>query len=119
MPVLEIMVLFRVHDHVGSMNTVALVIITGFVGAAMARQQGFMIVRQIQRDLAEGKMPAPRMIDGVMIIVAGVLLITPGLITDAVGFALLIPPIRHEIRTWVRRQIEKKLSEGTISIKKM
>ena len=112
MPILEIMVLFRIHDHVGSIYTVALVVVTGFVGAALARQQGFMILRDIQRDLAEGRMPAPRMIDGVMIIVAGVLLITPGLITDTVGFLLLIPPVRHEIRTWIRRRIEHKIRDG-------
>lgn len=112
MPILEIVILFRVHEHVGPLNTVAIVVVTGFVGAALARQQGFMVLQGIQRDMAEGRMPAPRMMDGVMIMAAGILLITPGLITDAVGFLLLIPPVRREIRIWLRRRIERKLQDG-------
>ena len=61
-------------------------------------------------------MPAPRMIDGVMILVAGVLLITPGLITDTVGFLLLIPTVRRVIRGYLRRKIEQKISEGNVTM---
>jgi len=94
----------------------AIVIITGFVGAFLARAQGIMVLAQIRRDLAEGRMPAPRLMDGVMILIAGVLLITPGLITDTVGFLLLIPVVRSTIRAWLRRKLEEKFRDGTANI---
>jgi UPF0716 protein FxsA len=113
MPLLELTVLFEVHDYLGTWPTIGLIIATGFAGAILAKLQGTMVLRRIRQDLAEGRMPAPRLIDGVMILVAGVLLITPGLITDTIGFLLLVPPVRLAIRAWLRRKIEQKLKEGT------
>lgn len=116
MPIIELGVLLKVHQVAGLGNTLAIVILTGFVGAFLARAQGLMVLSQIRRDLAEGRMPAPRLMDGVMILVAGVLLITPGLITDTAGFLLLIPTVRSAIRAWLRRKLEEKLREGTANI---
>lgn len=118
MPIVELAVLMRVHDSIGFLNTLALVVCTGILGAFLARAQGLLVLAQIQRDLAEGRMPAPRLMDGVMILVAGVLLVTPGLITDAVGFLLLVPAVRASIRLWLRRKLERKLreSQGGVTI---
>ena len=113
MPIIELAILLKLHDAAGLVNTLAIVIITGFVGAFLARAQGIMVLAQIKRDLAEGRMPAPRLMDGVMILIAGVLLITPGLITDAAGFLLLIPAVRTIIRAWLKRKLEAKLRDGT------
>ncbi|OVE75683.1 hypothetical protein BVX97_03835 [bacterium E08(2017)] len=113
-PILEIVVLFRVYNSIGGMETVALVILTGFLGAALARAQGLMTVMAIQEDLRLGRVPAPRVMDGVMILVAGVLLITPGLLTDMCGFLLLIPVVRGEIRMWLKRKVEKAITEGQV-----
>ena len=115
-PILELAVLLKLHEAAGLGNTLAIVIITGFVGAFLARAQGIMVLAQIRRDLAEGRMPAPRLMDGVMILIAGVLLITPGLITDTAGFLLLIPVVRSTIRAWLRRKLEEKLRDGTANI---
>ena len=115
-PILELAVLLKLHAAAGLGNTLAIVIITGFVGAFLARAQGIMVLAQIRRDLAEGRMPAPRLMDGVMILIAGVLLITPGLITDTVGFLLLIPVVRSTIRAWLRRKLEEKFRDGTANI---
>jgi UPF0716 protein FxsA len=71
-------------------------------------------MRDIRRDLAVGIMPAPRLIDGVMILIAGVLLITPGLLTDSVGFLLLVPFVRAVIRRWLQRRFEQALRNGTV-----
>ena len=117
MPVVEIAVLIRVHNHIGLANTIALVIITGVAGAIMARAQGFMVLMQLRRDMAEGTMPAPRLMDGVMILIAGVLMITPGLITDSAGFLLLMPPVRAAIRGWLRRKVEESIRSGNTTIK--
>ena len=116
MPLIELTVLLRVHAAVGFRYTLAIVVLTGVTGAFLARVQGLLVVTQIQRDLAAGRMPAPRMIDGVMILVAAVLLITPGLITDGVGFALLVPPVRAAIRAWLRQRLEDKLRDGSVNV---
>ena len=115
-PILELAVLLKLHEVAGLGNTLAIVIITGFVGAFLARAQGIMVLAQIRRDMVEGRMPAPRLMDGVMILIAGVLLITPGLITDTAGFLLLIPAVRSIIRAWLKRKLEKKFRDGTANI---
>ncbi len=115
MPLLELWLLVKLGGHYGVVPTLLLVVLTGIAGAWMARTQGLMVLLSIQREMAEGRMPAPQMIDGVMILVAGVLLLTPGLITDAAGFLLLVPPVRATIRVWLRRKLERKLREGTVT----
>ena len=62
-------------------------------------------------------MPAPRVLDGLMILTAGLLLITPGIITDTIGFLLLVPLVRNEIRVWMRRKLERKLRDGSVQIR--
>ena len=116
MPLLELAVLLRVHQTVGMAATLAIVIVTGAVGAALARFQGLMTLRAIRMDLAEGRMPAPRLLDGLMILLAGALLITPGLVTDTIGFLLLVPALRRAIRGRLRRRLEQKLREGRVTV---
>jgi len=115
LPIMELWVLFRVNDHLGLGATLLIVVMTGIIGAWLARAQGVMVMLQIQRDLAEGRMPAPRLIDGTMILVAGAFLVTPGLITDTAGFLLLVPAVRSYIRNWLRDKIEQKLKDGTMN----
>jgi UPF0716 protein FxsA len=114
MPIVEIMLLFKVYEAFGFVDTVGIVILTGAIGAFLARTQGWLVMRDIRRDLAVGIMPAPRLIDGVMILIAGVLLITPGLLTDSVGFLLLVPFVRAVIRRWLQRRFEQALRNGTV-----
>jgi len=116
MPIIELIVLFKVYQAFELGPTLAIVILTGIIGAYLARAQGMMVLRQTQQDLAEGRMPAPRLIDGVMILVAGVLLVTPGLVTDTIGFLLLVPPVRVAIRMWMRRRLEAKLRNGSVTV---
>ena len=116
LPIIELWLLFHVAAHIGFWTTLMLVIATGVIGASLARAQGVLVMLEIQRDLAEGRMPAPRMIDGVMILVAGAFLITPGLITDTAGFLLLVPAVRTAIRSWLSRKFEQKLRDGAIDV---
>ena len=113
-PLAELFLLLEVADHLGARETIGIVILTGFVGVLLARREGFRVMLAIRRDLEEGQMPAPRMMDGLMILLAGALLITPGLITDTVGFLLLLPFVRAAIRMWLRRKLERKLREGSV-----
>jgi len=115
MPLLELWLLLQLGGCYGWRVTLLVVVLTGFTGAWLARMQGLQTLLAIRRDMAEGRMPAPRLMDGVMILIAGVLLITPGLITDAVGFLLLIPPVRGAVRGWMRLRLEQKLRDGSVS----
>lgn len=115
MPLLELWLLLLVGARMGWGPTLLLVLFTGVSGAWLAKAQGYWVLGAIQRDLAAGQMPAPRIMDGVMILLAGALLITPGLITDVAGFLLLVPATRQLIRNWLRLQLEQKLREGSVT----
>jgi UPF0716 protein FxsA len=116
LPIVELALLFELHGLVGFLPTVLLVLLTGIAGAALVRRQGIAIVLKIQRELSVGNVPAPQMIDGVMILMAGALLVTPGLITDASGFLLLIPFVREKIRFWLKKKLEEKVRSGYIEV---
>ena len=116
MPVVELALLLKVGSALGVAKTLVLVVGTGVIGAFLARAQGVMILTAIHRELNEGRMPAPRLLDGVMVLVAGTLLITPGLITDTAGFLLLVPSVRGWIRKWLRRKLEQRIRTGEVSM---
>ena len=97
-PLIELWLLMLVSNHLGPATTIWLVLVTGFVGASLARRQGLQTWIAIQRETQQGKMPAASLVDAMMIFVAGVLLITPGMMTDVVGFSLLVPPVRAFLR---------------------
>lgn len=116
MPILELALLIKLHNAVGFVPTVLLVLATGIAGAALVRRQGVAILFKIQQEMANGNLPAPQMIDGVMVVVAGALLVTPGIITDLAGFSLLIPFVRERIRFWLRKKLEEKVRSGYIQV---
>lgn len=94
---LEIYVLVKVGSFLGAWPTVMLVIITALVGSALVRSQGLQLLQQLQQRLALGEMPGQQLIEGVMLLVTGVLLVTPGFVTDFCGLLLLQPKIRGYI----------------------
>jgi len=116
LPIVELALLFELHGSVGFMPTVLLVLLTGLAGATLVRRQGLATLLKIQQEMARGNVPAPQMMDGVMILVAGALLVTPGLITDGAGFALLVPFLREKIRDWLRKKIEAKVRNGYVQV---
>ena len=105
-PIIEIYLLIEIGSMFGSLTAVTLVILTGFLGALLARMQGLQTLYRIQGSLREGRMPSGELLDAVLIVIAGLLLLTPGFLTDLVGFLLLIPATRYSIKYWLRRQIE-------------
>ncbi len=116
MPMLELYLLVRLSGMLGFGTALLIVVGTGMLGAWLARQQGLQVVTGIQQELAAGRMPAGRMLDGVLILLAGAVLITPGLITDIIGFALLLPPVRALVRTWLGVKLEQKLRDGSAQV---
>jgi len=91
MTLLEIYVLVTVGQAIGGLSTVLLVIVTALIGSTLLRQQGWSTMAKAQQSIAEGKTPALEMLEGVVILVSGVLLLTPGFITDGLGLLGLIP----------------------------
>lgn len=117
-PLIEIYVLLQVGSLIGLFPTVALVLATGIAGAYLARTQGFDLLRKIQTEMSQGRVPAEELLDGAMVLVGGVLLLTPGFCTDLFGFSLLVPTtralIKQSAKTWIQRQVEK----GQINIRR-
>ena len=90
-PLVELFLLVKLGTVIGIGPTVLVVIGTGVLGASLARWQGLGVLRRVSEDLAQGRLPADALIDGLLILIAGAVLLTPGLITDALGFLLLVP----------------------------
>ena len=105
-PVVEIYLLIQIGTIFGALTSIALVIVTGFIGAYLARIQGLQTLFRIQKSLREGQMPSSELLDALLIGIAGLVLLTPGFLTDAFGFLLLIPNTRTAIKQWLHRQIE-------------
>ena len=105
-PIIEIYLLIEIGSMFGALTAVALVILTGFLGAFLARMQGLQTLYRIQESLREGRMPSGELLDALLIGIAGLVLLTPGFLTDSAGFLLLIPATRNTIENWLRRQIE-------------
>ena len=104
MTLLEIYVLMTVGDVIGNWQTVLLVILTALIGSTLLRQQGWSTMAKAQQSITEGKTPAFEMLEGVVILVSGVLLITPGFITDSLGLLGLMPWSR---RYFINHILEK------------
>lgn len=100
-PILEIAVFIRAGDLFGLWPTLAAVIVTAVVGAGLLRAQGLAALGRARRQLDQGQIPMAEVFTGVCLLIGGALLLTPGFITDAVGFSLLIPPLREVIGRWV------------------
>lgn len=108
LPALELYVLAQLGKAMGVLPTVGVVLVTGVVGAALARGQGARAVRRIQEALAAGRLPGKEALDGVLVFVAALLMITPGVITDVTGLLLLIPPLRALAGGWLGAYLKKR-----------
>jgi len=118
-PVLELFLLIRLGQVIGLWPTLGLVIGTGLLGAHMARAEGLRVLYRFQTELASGRLPGQALLDGIAVLIGGAFLLTPGILTDLTGFALLFPPTRHWIQRWARRRLERGLADGTIHVATM
>lgn len=108
-PLTELYLLIAVGSYLGVGLTIVVVLGTGIAGAYLARLEGWRTWHKIQSELQSGVTPANELIDGVLILAAGLLLITPGILTDIVGFGLLLPPTRAALKIVIRRALEKRV----------
>jgi UPF0716 protein FxsA len=105
-PVSEIYILITIGGQIGILPSIALVILTGIVGASLARSQGLQTLGRIQDSFQQGLVPGEELLNALLIAIAGVVLLTPGFLTDAAGLFLLIPATRTLCRDWLKRRIE-------------
>ncbi len=108
-PLIELYLLIKLGQLIGAVNTVLLVVITAGLGAFFAKTQGLAIVLEIKFQLSQGRLPGNSLIEGALILIAGFVLLTPGLLTDIFGFLLLIPVSRRQIREWVKDWFRGKI----------
>ncbi|MEO1398162.1 MAG: FxsA family protein [Pseudomonadota bacterium] len=104
-PVIEISIFVMIGQHIGVLGTVAGVVLTALIGSLLLRFQGFRVFGEINRQMQAGAIPARAMGDAALIVVAALLLLTPGFLTDAIGFSLFIPQIRSAIWSFVAKRI--------------
>ena len=116
-PLTELYILLEIGSYLGAMNTILLIIFTGVLGAYLARLEGIRTVHQISKNLAAGTMPAEELMDAVLIFCAGVVLVTPGIITDAAGFLLLIPYTRNIFKRWLRKKFDRMVATGNFQVR--
>ena len=96
-PILEMIVLIKVGALIGTIPTIALVVLTATIGVWLLKREGLATLTRLQQKMTQGELPGKELLEGVMLIIGGALLLTPGFVTDAVGFAGLIPPIRRAV----------------------
>ena len=116
-PVTELYILIEVGKKIGSLTTIGIIILTGIIGAYLVKSQGFMILRKIQNDLNEGIMPGDSLIQGAIILAGGILLLTPGFVTDIAGFIFLIPVSRNIVKKYLLKWLKGKIKEGNFYYK--
>jgi UPF0716 protein FxsA len=108
-PVAELVVVFKVAGAFGWLETLSALLLFSVVGAWIVRRQGISILMRIQRELSEGRMPTKSVVDGLLLLVAGALMLTPGFLTDAVGLLLIFPPTRIVVRGLLIRRYQSRL----------
>ncbi len=113
-PLIEVLILIKLGSLFGFWPTIFLVIGTGILGAYLAKLYGLTIWYKIQQDLNAGLMPADKLVDGLLILIGGIVLLTPGLLTDILGIMLLIPFTRNYFKRFAKTKF-KKMSEGQTS----
>jgi UPF0716 protein FxsA len=115
LPLMDVLVLVLVAGWIGTVPTVALVVLTALVGLLLVRAEGRHALRRIQKKVAKGQPPTDELLDGGLLIAAGVFLLTPGLVTDAVGFILVVPPTRYLIREATKRWVLVPIADAKSS----
>jgi UPF0716 protein FxsA len=113
-PLLELVLLFRIGQWVGVAPTLLLVGVTGIVGAVLARREGVRALMAVQMEMARGRLPTRPLLDGAAVLVGGAFLVTPGVLTDVIGLLLLLPPTRWLLYRWIQVGLARAVARGTV-----
>ena len=115
-PFVEIYLLIKIGSYMGAFSTVILVILTAFWGAWLARYQGLQTMLKVRESLGMGVMPAEELLDAFLIFLAGIVLLTPGFLTDLAGILILIPATRNMFKRWLRRRFDEWINRDRVDI---
>ncbi len=115
-PIVELYLLIQIGTRIGAFSTVILVLLTGVAGAFLAKLQGLHVWLTIQREMAQRRFPGDHLIDALLIMAAGVTLVTPGVLTDILGFLILIPVTRAPVRNLVKAKLRRMMDSGEVHI---
>ena len=116
-PFVEIYVIIQVGHVIGLLPALALLIIISMVGASLVKREGLGVWRRVQERVDAHEVPGRELLDGLLVLLAGALLLTPGFVTDAVGILLLLPPVRAGIRALANRRFAHRVSGGVIDVR--
>jgi UPF0716 protein FxsA len=111
-PVIELYLLIKIGGMIGALNTVLIILITASLGAYLAKSQGFRVLREIQEATSRGYMPGNELLHGLFVLIGSFALLTPGFLSDIIGFSMLIPQIREIYVEMTKRSIRKKIQNG-------
>ena len=114
-PIIELGIFLWIGDRLGLLNTLAIILLTGVLGATLTKSQGLRVLREFQQNTAAGQLPHAPIIEGLIILVAGALLLTPGFLTDIVGFLALVPTVRGQLRKFLTHTLSKRIKIVTPS----
>ena len=117
LPIAEIYVLVESGRLIGVLPTVLLVIATGIAGSWLMRHQGLTLLRRLQQELAGGQLPTGTVLNGVLVLLGGILLVTPGFCTDLLGFSMLAPGTRRLWAAWLQRWLARQLASGRLTLR--
>jgi UPF0716 protein FxsA len=106
-PLIELSLLLTVGRRIGVVPTLLVILVTGALGAFHARRQGFVVLARFQEALAQGRLPHRELVEGLLVLVAAAFLLTPGFLTDAAGFALLVPALRARVAAFAAARLRE------------
>lgn len=115
-PIIELFVLIPLGGAIGVWPTIAIIVATGLIGAFLGRRQGLGALRRIRSELSQGALPSDAIQDGILILIACTLLVTPGVLTDAVGLALLIPALRKPVKRLMGKRFTNMLQNPNVTV---
>ncbi|MDA1477586.1 FxsA family protein [Bacillus changyiensis] len=116
LPASEIGLFLLSANWIGILPTVLLIILTGFLGAVLAKKQGIEVYHKVQRDLQYGKMPGDAILDGLCIFIGGILLLLPGFVSDLIGLLLLLPLSRNRLKPFLSRKLKRMSDRRRVKI---
>ena len=112
-PLIELLLLIKIGKIIGAIPTILIVILTGILGAALTKSQGILTLNKIRNEVNIGRLPTENLLNGILILIGGIVLLTPGLLTDIFGFLLLIPQTRKLFRKIVKNRLKNHIHKST------
>jgi UPF0716 protein FxsA len=112
-PIIELALIIKIGATIGVLNTIGLLVLSSVVGAWLMKREGLGVMRRMQASVAEGRVPGSELVDGFLILFGGALMMAPGFLTDILGMALLLPPVRFLVRRLIRRRLAIRVTRVT------